>query len=160
MRKVKKLLSILDDQIGDEGAEFMKWGVENDHFKVENGEKMLTDKGLTEGTGKYLLTNHAAEGEWIYNPDDTDELKKMKDESFKVAMEGEPYSDQSVGLFSPTYSEKGKELDQYLTDQVNKIILGERPVDDYDKVIQEWKDRGGEQVVKEFNEAYQKRKNG
>ncbi|CAH8704843.1 extracellular solute-binding protein [Paenibacillus thiaminolyticus] len=158
--KVKKLLSILDDQIGDEGAEFMKWGVENDHFKVENGEKMLTDKGLTEGTGKYLLTNHAAEGEWIYNPDDTDELKKMKDESFKVAMEGEPYSDQSVGLFSPTYSEKGKELDQYLTDQVNKIILGERPVDDYDKVIQEWKDRGGEQVVKEFNEAYQKRKNG
>lgn len=47
-----------------------------------------------------------------------------------------------------------------MTDQVNKIILGERPVDDYDKVIQEWKDRGGEQVVKEFNEAYQKRKNG
>ena len=104
-----------------------------------------------------MLTNHAAEGEWIFSPDDTELTKSLKEQSFKVAMEGEPYADLSVGLYSPTNAEKGKELGQYLLDETNKIVTGQRPLDDYDKIIQEWKDRGGEQIIQEMNEAYKKR---
>lgn len=155
--KVRKLLSILDDMMSEEGATFMQWGIEGEHHTADNGTKVLTEKGTTEGPGKYLLTNHSAEGEWIFSPDDTELTKSLKDEAFKVAMEGEPYADLSVGLYSPTNAEKGKELGQYLLDETNKIVTGQRPLDDYDKIIQEWKNRGGEQIIQEMNEAYKKR---
>ncbi|GGG14003.1 extracellular solute-binding protein [Paenibacillus aceti] len=155
--KVKKLLSILDDMMGEEGASFMQWGIEGEHYTVENGVNVLTDKGSSEGTGKYLLTNHAAEGDWIFTPDDTELTKSLKEQAYKVAMEGEPYLDMSVGLYSPANAEKGTELRQYLLDEVNKIVMGQRPLDDYDSIIQEWKNRGGEQIIQEMNEAYKKR---
>lgn len=41
-----------------------------------------------------------------------------------------------------------------LDEAIVKIISGQMSVDDYDSVIQQWKDAGGEQITKEVNDWY------
>ncbi|WP_438444456.1 extracellular solute-binding protein [Gorillibacterium sp. sgz5001074] len=158
--KVKRILKMLDDMIGDEGATFMRWGQEGVHYKVENGAKVLTDQGKTEGTSFYALTNAPASGDWIYGSTDTDEVKKMKDTSYKVALEGTPYLNQVEGLYSKTMAEKGADLNKFVSDGIAKIVMGENPVDSIDKLFTEWKARGGSQVIQEYTEAWKTRTSG
>lgn len=156
--KLKKVLQILDDQIGDEGAEFFKWGVEDVHHKVENGEKVVTELGMNEGPNKYHLTNHAHVDEWILSSNDTEETKELKQQAFAVASQGKPWSPQEIGLFSKTNAEKGEELRKYAGDEIIKIVVGNEPVDYLDQIFAEWKRRGGDEVLKEMNEAWNARK--
>ncbi|BFT74472.1 extracellular solute-binding protein [Paenibacillus sp. P36] len=155
--KLEKMLKILDDQIGDDGANFFKWGVDGVHFKTENGQKVVTDLGKTEGPNKYQLTNHANEGEWILSSADTPETTKLKQDSFSKAMQGKAYSSQDVGLFSKTYAEKGAELYKNTVDGVVKIIVGEKPVDYLDQMFEDWKARGGKDALTEMNDAWKAR---
>lgn len=156
--KLEKMLKILDDQIGDDGANFFKWGVDGVHFKTENGQKVVTDLGKTEGPNKYQLTNHANEGEWILSSADTPETTKLKQDSFSKANQGKAYSSQDVGLYSKTYAEKGAELYKNSVDGIVKIIVGEKPVDYLDQLFEDWKARGGKDALTEMNDAWKARK--
>ncbi|MGG1554198.1 extracellular solute-binding protein [Paenibacillus ferrarius] len=155
--KLDKMLHMLDDQIGDAGADFFKWGVDGVHYKTENGKKVVTDLGTTEGPNKYQLTNHANEGEWILSASDTPETTKLKQDSFAKALQGKAYSPQDVGLYSKTYAEKGAELYKFTVDGVVKIIVGDKPVDYLDQIFEEWKARGGKEALTEMTEAWKAR---
>lgn len=158
--KVKKILKMLDDQIGEEGATFNRWGLEGKHHKVENGVKTLTDLGKTEGPSLYALTNPPAIGEWIYSGTDTEEIRKMKDISYKVALEGKPYLNQVEGLISKTVADKGSDLSKFVADGIAKIVMGQEPADYMDKLFEEWKARGGSKVIQEYTDAWKARNAG
>lgn len=155
--KVKKILKILDDQIGEEGATFVRWGVEGTHHKVENGVKTLTDLGKTEGPSLYSLTNPPATGQWIYGSTDSEEIRRMKDISYKVALEGKPYLNEVEGLISKTMAEKGSDLSKFVSDGIAKIVMGQAPVDSIDKLFEDWKARGGSKVIQEYTDAWKAR---
>ncbi len=155
--KVKKILKILDDQIGEEGATFVRWGVEGTHHKVENGMKTLTDLGKTEGPSLYSLTNPPATGQWIYGSTDSEEIRRMKDTSYKVALEGKPYLNEVEGLISKTMAEKGSDLSKFVSDGIAKIVMGQAPVDSIDKLFEDWKARGGSKVMQEYTDAWKAR---
>jgi putative aldouronate transport system substrate-binding protein len=155
--KVKKILKILDDQIGEEGATFVRWGVEGTHHKVENGMKTLTDLGKTEGPSLYSLTNPPATGQWIYGSTDSEEIRRMKDTSYKVALEGKPYLNEVEGLISKTMAEKGSDLSKFISDGIAKIVMGQAPVDSIDKLFEDWKARGGSKVMQEYTDAWKAR---
>ncbi|VTR62385.1 Uncharacterised protein [Actinobacillus pleuropneumoniae] len=55
------------------------------------------------------------------------------------------------GLESPTDNSKGAELRKYAMDEQVKMIAGTRPVSDWDKLVQEYLDKGGAQVIQEYN---------
>ncbi|MFM9327791.1 extracellular solute-binding protein [Paenibacillus mesotrionivorans] len=155
--KVKKILKILDDQIGEEGATFVRWGVEGTHHKVENGVKTLTDLGKTEGPSLYSLTNPPATSQWIYGSTDSEEIRRMKDISYKVALEGKPYLNEVEGLISKTMAEKGSDLSKFVSDGIAKIVMGQAPVDSIDKLFEDWKARGGSKVMQEYTDAWKAR---
>jgi putative aldouronate transport system substrate-binding protein len=156
--KLDKVLKMLDDQIGDEGANFIKWGVEGVHYKNENGVKVATDLGKTEGPSKYSLTNHAQEGDWTILAADTPEVIKLKQASAPIAMTGTPWLQQETGLYSKAFADKGEDLKKFMTDGMIKIVMGAQPVDSVDKLFEDWKARGGDQVLKEMNDAWKARK--
>jgi putative aldouronate transport system substrate-binding protein len=158
--KVKKILKMLDDQIGEEGATFARWGVEGTHHKVENGVKTLTDLGKTEGPSFYSLTNPPATGQWIYGSTDTEEIRRMKDLSYKVALEGKPYLNEVEGLISKTMAEKGSDLSKFVSDGIAKIVMGQTTVDSIDKLFEDWKARGGSKVMQEYTDAWKARNAG
>jgi len=48
------------------------------------------------------------------------------------------------------------ELDLFMEDQKMKVFTGERPVSDWDNIIQQWQDMGGKQMIEDRNRQYQK----
>ena len=59
-----------------------------------------------------------------------------------------------AGGATPTMIEQGETLEDYLTNSMDSIIIGEYPIDEFDKIVEEWRKRGGDQITKEVNEWY------
>ncbi len=54
---------------------------------------------------------------------------------------------------TPTMAEKGANLDMKIKEAFLKIIMG-APIDEFDKVVSEWRSMGGDDVIKEANAWY------
>lgn len=68
-----------------------------------------------------------------------------------------PYADPSRGIFSEVHAQKGAELTQFITGEITKMISGQRPVEEWDTMVEEWKARGGAEWIKEVNEGIKER---
>jgi len=72
-------------------------------------------------------------------------------------MVGKPYLNEAEGLFSKTNAERGAELNKIVADGTVKIVTGLEPASYLDTVFEEWKKRGGDQILKEMNDAWKAR---
>lgn len=63
------------------------------------------------------------------------------------------YANPNYVVMSPTEIAKGAELTQFLLDEQTKMITGQRPVSEWDQMVEEWKSKGGEDIIKEVNAA-------
>ena len=57
-----------------------------------------------------------------------------------------------------TMVDKGAYLDKLESETFAKIIIGEKPIDEFEKFVEEWKKAGGNEVTNEVNEWYQANK--
>ena len=64
--------------------------------------------------------------------------------------------DKLWGPPTETLGKSGSTLDDILIEGFTKIIVGEKPVDYFDTLVQDWAKAGGEQATKEVNEVYGK----
>ena len=65
----------------------------------------------------------------------------------------EHYADPTAGLISEVDMDKGADLSQILTNAQSKMIGGEMPITDWDKMVKEYLSKGGQEVIDEYNEA-------
>ena len=49
------------------------------------------------------------------------------------------------------------ELDKLRNNTFLSMVMGETPVSDFDKFVEQWKAQGGDEIAKEVNEWYQER---
>ncbi len=56
-----------------------------------------------------------------------------------------------------TLTDSGSTLDDILIQGFTQIIVGEEPVEYFDKLVESWKSAGGKQATKEMNEIYGKK---
>ncbi len=61
-----------------------------------------------------------------------------------------------VGLYSPTDSTRGGQLNQQIKDGVEGIIYGRERLETLDQVIAQWRSGGGDQMRAEYEEGFQK----
>lgn len=78
-------------------------------------------------------------------------LKTLAGEIMKSYSAMKYYANPTNGVVSETQLSKGADLTKYLNDEQTKMIAGQRPISDWDKMIEEWKAKGGEQLIKEMN---------
>ncbi len=55
----------------------------------------------------------------------------------------------------PAYTEYGVEMDKILDEGTLQIITGEKPIDYFDEMVDEWLKAGGQEYIDQVNEAYQ-----
>lgn len=161
--KVKRMLKFIDDQmeadIDSELYHLLNYGNEGEHYNIVDGKVQFTDLGNKERTGLYLISNPPLEATDLNNPNDSQELQDVKNASYKAALTGTPYSDPSAKLMStPTLKEKGAELSKLMLEDIIKVISGEKPIEFYDQALANWKEKGGQKILDEMNEAYQANK--
>ncbi|TLS52062.1 extracellular solute-binding protein [Paenibacillus antri] len=61
------------------------------------------------------------------------------------------YANPIIGQESETQNTKGTELDTYVMNEQIKMVMGQRPLSDWDKLVQEYLDQGGAQIIAEYN---------
>jgi putative aldouronate transport system substrate-binding protein len=62
--------------------------------------------------------------------------------------------DVSLGLYSPTsYQASATAAQQTFFDGINDIMLGRRPMTDYDGLLKTWQSAVGNQLRSEYNDA-------
>ena len=61
--------------------------------------------------------------------------------------------DPTIGLATPAIDKLGASLVQSLQDAVFDLVTGRRPMSDYDQVIKEWRNAGGDQIRDELQQV-------
>jgi putative aldouronate transport system substrate-binding protein len=164
--KVKRILEMIDygrkfypiEQRNPSNKEF-DWlnGLENQGYKMENGavRRELEEKGLAPMNylpdSRMWAPSDDANG---YSKEYTVPLLRDVAAQFEEMHKNiKHYVNPINSVFSETRATKDTELSKFLYTEQTKMIFGEKPVSDWDKMVQEWMDKGGAQVIKEVNDA-------
>jgi putative aldouronate transport system substrate-binding protein len=155
--KVKKIIKFLDMLADEPMASLMVWGIEDVHYNVVDGKAVM----IPEMESKYVeavrwpfrlpfstveYENYARPG--LYNKYTQMQLDVDKEElQYMVPNPAFP-------LFSQTYAERSQSLDQIVNDASVQFINGMINETQFNAEVAKWKAQGGDQVAKEFSEAY------
>lgn len=153
--ELKQVLTYID-KLGDEKVQnLMTWGIEGKHYKVENGQAVRIDeKVFTDEVYNNLFQLMVFDGSKALpgklDPS-VDKYNKLIQNNEKLAV-----ANPALPLLSKTYMEKGKQLDQVITDARTKFILGELDEKGFQQAVVNWQKLGGDQVMSEYKTEYEK----
>ncbi|MGQ9680907.1 MAG: extracellular solute-binding protein [Anaerolineae bacterium] len=74
-----------------------------------------------------------------------------------VETSGEAVLTKFMGLPTPTQLEKGGDLSKLENETFINIIIGQQPLSDWDRFVEQWKSMGGDQWTREVNEWWHAR---
>ncbi len=154
--RVLELLRILDylaSPFGSEEWTFLGYGIEGVHFeRSASGDPIVNDLGRQERSGLIYLMPPLPS---LYLPDNPELALSVMDYAVQLIDMG--IDPPTRGLFSPTDVEQGPSLAQFGGDSINGIITGRSSLDELDSIVAQWRERGGDQIRTEFQEALQER---
>jgi len=168
--KVKRILEMIDyfrtyvpaDQQNAQNA-YYDWmnGGEGKGYKVVDGiAQYIPENRSAVAPSAYILNFGMA-----LNDADLDEFaytaKTPEGKAFNKALAGmlkstKFYVDPTSRIIAPTYMAKKTELNQYITDETTKMVVGQRPVSDWDKMVEEFMAKGGKEAIDEVNQELTK----
>lgn len=155
--RIKELLGILNfiaSPFGSQEWELFSYGVKGVDFNYDdNGNPAYTDQGKAEigsaGSAWYSLTRP---GPAYYSPADPKAPETYQGYEKLLAPLG--VEDASIGTFSPTFASKGTILLDGVGGGAQDIIAGHRPASDWDQLVKDWQNNGGNQIKQEFAASY------
>ena len=62
-------------------------------------------------------------------------------------------ADPTLGYASATLDTKGVSLSQTLTDGITDVLAGRRPMSDFDQVVKDWQNDGGNTIRTELEQS-------
>ncbi|KWX88185.1 ABC transporter substrate-binding protein [Paenibacillus riograndensis] len=156
--ELKSILAFFDKMMTPEVANLMYWGIEGTHYTVVDGKaKPADDKELIEREVKGFKDSVIGEAETNGMYQSLNVLpgrihaEELLLENVKVGV-----ADPTAALDSATYTSKGVELQQIISDATSKYIYGQIDKAGFEKKVQAWKERGGQKIIDEYNAVYKK----
>lgn len=153
--ELKKVLAFFDKMMTSEVSNLMYWGIEGVHYNIVDGKAKASDnQELTEREVKGYKDSVIGE------PETNGMLEGYHDlpariHAEQIILENEKIAvhDPTSALDSATFAEKGQQLQEIVKDATYKYIYGEIDRSGYDKAIEDWKKRGGGDMIAEFTAA-------
>ncbi|WP_010268097.1 extracellular solute-binding protein [Paenibacillus senegalensis] len=126
-------------------------------YDVTDGEIVVNQEALKAGVRPttYLLDDvpwpeNEADKVYSYaNPILNDVVQEMLQLHGQSKFYGSPH----YAVPSPTQQTKGAELNQFLLGEQSKMITGQRPISEWEAMVEEWMAKGGADWIKEVNEG-------
>jgi putative aldouronate transport system substrate-binding protein len=152
--RIKELLRIMNwiaAPFGTQEHQLMTFGVEGiDYSRDASGNPVVTPQGNADAY--YVPWKYTVGARWVfYTPDLPNYAKVMYDTEHLLMPHA--VSDPSFGQVSATNFTKGFTLQQAVEDTLVDIVVGRRPMADYDQMVRDWLNNGGEAIRKEYQES-------
>lgn len=151
--ELKDILAFFDLMMTAEFANLVQWGVEGEHYTVEDGYAVIDDnqdKIQKEVFAYNMLgigepeTNGRYESLHSYGP-------RQKAEQLILENENHLIHDPTITLDSEIYVRDGERLQEIINDATYNYMLGEIDEKGFEKEIEKWKAEGGTKMIEEFN---------
>ncbi|MBB3128501.1 putative aldouronate transport system substrate-binding protein [Paenibacillus rhizosphaerae] len=150
---LKKILAYFDKNLDPDILKLFAFGVEGVHYKTENGNPVFTNEQLWADQVADLGQLRIAPSDlaWPTESEVMKEVKKLYKEETPNAVANviEPY-------LSPTYAERGTELNKIINDARVKFIMGATDEAGFVKATEDWRKQGGDKIIDEFTQEYNK----
>ncbi|GAB1156189.1 extracellular solute-binding protein [Paenibacillus illinoisensis] len=154
--ELKGLLSFLDKLMEPEMATLLMRGIEDKHYtKVGEDEVEMSDFDAFQREVKPYRDNLPyVEGYNVPKLKDTELGVKGTELAKELAEHAVP--NPALTLYSPTYGDRGADLDQMIADAQTKYIMGKIDENGWKQEIENWANAGGTKIREEYAEDYKK----
>jgi putative aldouronate transport system substrate-binding protein len=167
-KEPEKIVKFLDWMYSTEGTRMMNYGIEGVHYTMVNGQPVMKDEVIkkyadTKDPYRFMQKDLAVGFEafapnvdehpmaQVSPPDLTRWASQMTEANGYVQV-------RSIPPFTSEESDKLKKLvtkvDTLVDQEMDKFIIGVRPLSDYDKFIKDLTDNGVLEIEKIYNDAY------
>jgi putative aldouronate transport system substrate-binding protein len=152
--RIKEMLRILNWLAAPFGSledQLLTFGVKDIDYTLDaNNNPVLTQQGNADAN--YVPWKYVVQHPFVFfTPDIPGYAKAMYDAEH--ALMPVAVTDPTFGQVSTTNFSKGFTLNQTMNDGIVDIVVGRRPVTDYDQLVKDWLAGGGEQIRKEYSES-------
>jgi putative aldouronate transport system substrate-binding protein len=152
--RIKEMLRILNwlaVPFGTAEDKLLTFGLpETDYTLDANGNPVLTKEGNT--NANYVPWKYTIQHPFVFFSSDIPNYAKVMSDAEKEVMPV-AVSDPTFGQVSVTNFTKGFTLTQAIQDGITDIVVGRRPMSDYDQLVKDWQTNGGETIRKEYAES-------
>jgi putative aldouronate transport system substrate-binding protein len=159
-----EIVKFFDWMISDEAVKFFNFGIEGENYTMDNGK--MNYKYPTDKAG---LDDQGMRGFFSFIKDPT-----FKDGVETLTPEGQRTKEQQINIVdkegrngisfnpelkyrTPDVAPKFDEPAPIILQGIIQMIYGKRPLSDLPKVIEEWKTKGGNDLIKEATDRYNKK---
>lgn len=149
--RIPTLLKIADwlaAPVGTEEYLFNKYGIEGLNYTLDGTDPVPTDKSDAVNIGSLYICDAARA---IYSPGRPEATKSAWEH--QKAVTEKSAGDPTYGLYSETYARKIRTLNRALNAVRGDIVAGRKPVSDWKKAAEDFLSKGGNQILKEYQEA-------
>ncbi|NQX44420.1 extracellular solute-binding protein [Paenibacillus tritici] len=157
--ELKRIMTFFDQLLDKEMVNLINKGIEGTHYTVEGDYTLPLDKDADAKEVKPYRDTLLQRGE-SYNMDKLMKQTELFEKNNKVVTENEKYvvTNPALTLISNTFTERGSELEQMITDAETKYIMGKLDEAGWNAEIEKWKQAGGSGLMEEYKEAYLRNK--
>jgi putative aldouronate transport system substrate-binding protein len=150
-KELLRVLNYLAAPFGTKEDLLLSYGVEGPDYALDDkGNPVLTERGNPDAN--YLPFKYIAQRPSVlYLPDIPDYTKVLIDAEKQLVPIG--ITDPTVGFVSPTAVRQGAVVTQTFQDGIRDIIVGRRPIGEYDQLVKDWQTSAGDTIRKEFQDA-------
>ena len=152
--RIRELLRILDWLAAPFGSQedlLLTAGIKDvDYTLDDRGNPVLTDRGNADANNvpwKYTLQHPQV----MYIADLPAYAQAAHTAEQLLIPLG--VTDPTLGAYSPAQGAQGTLLQKRFMDDLTELLSGQRPVSDYDQLVQDWRDGGGNQIRSELQQA-------
>ncbi|MFD0678727.1 MULTISPECIES: extracellular solute-binding protein [unclassified Paenibacillus] len=167
----ERVIQYMDWLYSDEGVRLTSWGLENDHYTMDNGKYKINEQFFSQfkekpdpytamksvlGTGYLGLALHTDDSPNVASQ--AKEMLEWTEKNYQFIKEGSAFRMAYDPPFTKDEREKLKQLrtqlDAYLTQTMDKFIMTEGAIDkEWDGFIKQAKEKGADEIEKIFNTA-------
>jgi putative aldouronate transport system substrate-binding protein len=150
IREVLRIMNYLAAPFGTQEHLLINYGLRDvDHTLDSSGNPMLTDKGKAEITPSWSFVVRPTPV--LFDPTSADFARVLQADQVPNIQAG--LADPTLGLYSETMSSKGATAEQPFLDGLTDVVLGRRPMSDYDQLVKDWQNAGGDQIRSELEQS-------
>jgi putative aldouronate transport system substrate-binding protein len=121
-----------------------------DYNMDDQGNPVLTERAALDSTNvpfRYVIQRPQV----LYQPDIPNFGKTLYD--FEEVIISVAVADPTFGVYSKTNNSTGVPVTMAFKDAITDIMVGHRPMSDYDQVLKDWQTKAGDQIRTELQQA-------
>jgi putative aldouronate transport system substrate-binding protein len=153
--RIRELLRILDwlaAPFGTQEDMLLSYGIAGSDFSIDaEGQPKLTPAGTT--NAGYVPWRYLSQYPYVQYQADLPSYSSIMFDAETVQVNA-GVVDPTLGFYSATNFAKGRLAEMNFRQGAVDIVVGRRPLSDYDQIVTDWRNTGGDQSRKEFLEAF------